>query len=155
MKEARKKYEKLREKFKELPEFREILKLGIFEEGDFESVFSLEKAVKKSLLNLQGTFQEFLVPSDFVSMHDSKFLRDMRDEILEALTEIAYIVRRLSLKAFKAVSSNSPEENIAKAVAEAVRDAEKVIETYARALEVLEERWKSADIEEEEPNYRW
>ena len=155
LKKVREKYEKLKKKYPALPSWKKLLMLGFFEEEDFESVIDLAKAVRRSLLELQSMFQSLVVPHDFISMHDQKFLRDMRDEILRALAKSAYITRTFSARTVEALKSEDVEGKMAEVISFAVEEGSGLMEVYYRAVRVLEEKWKEADIEEEEPNYRW
>ena len=148
------KYEKLRKKYN-LPEWKKILLLGFFEDSDLNDIFSLSKAIKKSLLNIQGVFQNLLVPEDFISMQDSRFVRDMRDKLLKALAKIVHLNRKFSLKIFEAIKSERTEEKIAEAIRETVKEVEEILEVYGEAIKKLESSWKGAKIENEEPRYQW
>lgn len=151
---ARKKYEKLRKKY-DLPEWREVLLLGIFEEGDFENIFLFSKAIKKSLLNLQAIFQTLLVPEDFLSMQDSKFIKEMRNEVLKGFKKIAYLTRKFSLKSFEALKKEDSDKELALAIKETFEEIEEVLEIYYKILKKLEKGWKEAKVEESSTHYQW
>ncbi len=150
----KKKYETLRKKH-ELPEWSEIIRLGFMEESDLESILSLAKAVKKSIMNLQAVFQELLVPGDFVSMQDSKFLKGMRDELVDALAKIAHANRKFTADLMDATELENIDEGIAKAVSSAVRNVKEPLELYRKVMRKLEDGWKDANVEEEPAHYRW
>jgi len=154
MKGTKELYEKLRKRY-DLPQWKEMFVLGFLEESDLKDIFSLAKAVKKALLNIQAALQNLLVPEDFVSMQDSKFVRGMRDEILDALRKTAYLTRKFSAGILEAIREEETEKRIAELIKEVVREMDGVLKIYCEAIKKAEEGWKKAEVEEEPIRYQW
>ncbi len=152
---VRKKYEELKNTYRELPEFEDFVKaFGIPLEEEVKDLPGLFKAVRGSLNSLQEAVLEILSPGDFIAAHNGKFVYNMREELLELIKCIQICKRRLTLALFEAERSLNLRP-VAKAIKESCETLQKKIEVWRKAQEKMLDGWENIKNWEEEVNYRW
>jgi|GEM_PF-6836735 len=154
-KEIQKNYDSLKKEYPSLPEFSKMLQtFGYMEEDDVKSVVTLYSWAKKTPANVAQWIAHHLTPGDMLSANDAKFVKPIREDLLNSLKICASLSKKMSLSSFESTLNKNPEEVLAKTLGEAATELEPVVLTAKKMLKLSLEGWTNEE-KEEEVNYRW
>ncbi|MBR9689438.1 MAG: hypothetical protein GOV01_00885 [Candidatus Altiarchaeota archaeon] len=148
--ELKKKFNSLKKKYPELPDFKEFsLIFGFPKDDEFDSVLRLYISMKKTPLNVAHWIIGQLSPVDTISSHDNKFAKTKKTELLEAMKTCMVIDKQLSLVSFESARTDDPEKLMASAISQAVSDLMPHVELFEVVLRLSMNGWMEESKSEE------
>jgi hypothetical protein len=143
-------YSKLKKENPDLPELKNFLvAFGFPSEDDRKDLFKLMGFVRKSTVGLAEAFMMLISPQEFISAQDNKFVKDMKDELMDNFKKVLVIHKGFSLSFMEAAKSSDPEAVLSKAVNEVSKELAKHASVYEKALRISKKGWEESKNGEE------
>jgi hypothetical protein len=143
-------YSKLKKENPDLPELKDFLvAFGFPSREDRKDFFKLIAFVRKSTVSLAEAFMMLISPQEFISAQDNKFVKDMKDELMDTFKKVLVIHKGFSLSFMEAAKSKNPEKVLSKAVNDASKEFAKHASVYEKALRISKKGWEESKSGEE------
>ena len=156
IKAIREDYAKLKKNFNQLPEIKSLIAVfGFPKEEDLEDIIQLFAFARKAPINLANGMIGFIAPSDFVLSQDNKFVKVMKDELMEVLKKSVVMHKTFSLNSFEASQNEDPEKIMADTISFVAKELGVVIPVVKRALELSKDGWANSKTANEDAGYHW